>query len=514
MRLLSTITLCSLFAFFGRSVQAGEDYEFHHENVMGTALELRVSTDTFESARGAEARVLAEIDRLSRVFSSYDPASEFRRWETSRHVKTRVSDELFEVLQACDRWRDFSAGAFDPRAEICSRLWSRCMRLERLPTAEEFAEIRVLTSQPAWHLDPTARTAERLSALPLTLNAIAKGYIVERASLAGLGEGREVRGLLLNVGGDLRVSGELPRTMGIANPNDDSESSAPFTTIQVKNRAVATSGSRHRGFRILNRWYSHIVDPRTGSSSNIISSVTVIAERSADADALATAFNILDPSHSIRLADSLPDVACMIVGADGRITRSARWNDYEKTPLLALADEPGKNAGEKPSWGDTFELAVDFEINRPEAEPGRYRRPYVAVWVEDAEGFPVRNLALWVSQTGAGPFQWVPDLRRWFRSDKVRKKTDKREMVLTISRPTRPPGKYSVIWDGKDDNEKPLPPGDYTLLIDAAREHGTYQGIRKTVTIGKEPFAESVTGNVEIKSAEIRFRKKGLTKRD
>ena len=58
----------------------------------------------------------------------------------------------------------------------------------------------------------------------------------------------------------------------------------------------------------------------------MISSVTVIAERSADADALATAFNILDPSYSIRLADSLPNVACMIVGAEGRISRSARWN--------------------------------------------------------------------------------------------------------------------------------------------------------------------------------------------
>ena len=54
-------------------------------------------------------------------------------------------------------------------------------------------------------------------------------------------------------------------------------------------------------------------------------------------------------------------------------------------------------------WGDAFELAVNFEINRPDAG-GRYRRPYVAVWVEDKDGFPVRNLLLWVSQGGAGPF--------------------------------------------------------------------------------------------------------------
>jgi hypothetical protein len=160
------------------------------------------------------------------------------------------------------------------------------------------------------------------------------------------------------------------------------------------------------------------------------------------------------------------------------------------------------------SWGDQYELVVNFEINRPEAEAGRYRRPYVAIWVENKDGFPVRNLTLWVSQGGAGPFQWVPDLKRWYRADQARKLVDKRDMVLTISRPTRPPGKYSVVWDGKDDHGKPVDEGEYTILIDAAREHGTYQSIRKQVTIVSKPFAEELKGNVEIKSASIEYRRK------
>src|ERR1051325_1778113 len=75
----------------------------------------------------------------------------------------------------------------------------------------------------------------------------------------------------------------------------------------------------------------------------------------------------------------------------------------------------------------------------------------------------------------AGPAQWLPDLKRWYSSDQIRKRTDKTDMVDAISRPTRPPGKYTVIWNGKDDHGKPLPRGEYTLCIDAAREHGTYQ---------------------------------------
>ena len=47
-----------------------------------------------------------------------------------------------------------------------------------------------------------------------------------------------------------------------------------------------------------------------------------------------------------------------------------------------------------------------------------------------------------------------------------------------------------------------------TVLIDAAREHGTYQNIRREVTIGGEPFRHDLAGGVELKSASIEYRRK------
>ena len=44
--------------------------------------------------------------------------------------------------------------------------------------------------------------------------------------------------------------------------------------------------------------------------------------------------------------------------------------------------------GKKP-WDSRMELAVDFEISQPDG--GRYHRPYVAVWLEDATGKEVRT---------------------------------------------------------------------------------------------------------------------------
>jgi FAD:protein FMN transferase len=522
----------SLGVGVARSYGGDTEYVFHHENVMGTSLELRVRAETPEGARWAEDRVLGEIDRLSAVFSSYDPQSEFSGWQTTTRRPTLVSSELFEVLQASDKWRMATAGAFNPRVELLTRLWSSCAKQNRRPTADEIAKARELMRQPAWRLDPATGAAEHLSTCPLSLNSIAKGYIIGKACEAALDRTRGIRGLVLNVGGDVRVCGERSCTIAIAAPQAHSETSEPLTYIEVRNRSVATSGNYQRGFRIGDHWFSHIFDPRSGIPVEQVVSATVIAENAADANALATTFNVLSVEESLRLAKTLRNIECKLVTSDGCMFESDGWRGHERPPVPALAfagrDDPRaddkasarvdvpKGAEAKPnagsSWRKDFEVVVNFEINGPEgANMRRYRRPYVAVWVENKDGFPVRTLSLWVQNTGKGP-RWIPDLRGWYRSDKARRMMDESDLVVTVSRATRQPGKYSVNWDGTDDHGKPLESGEYTIFIEAAREHGTYQSIRKQVTLSDKPFVEELKGNVEIKSASIEYRRKSSAK--
>ena len=58
---------------------------FHHENVLGTSQELRVRSSVEGAAARAETVVLAEVDRLGKVFSTYTPDSEFSRWHQTDH---------------------------------------------------------------------------------------------------------------------------------------------------------------------------------------------------------------------------------------------------------------------------------------------------------------------------------------------------------------------------------------------------------------------------------------------
>ena len=240
----------------------------------------------------------------------------------------------------------------------------------------------------AWRLDSVLRTAERLSDCPISLNGIAKGYIVERACDAAMAEVPGVAGVMLNVGGDLRTRGAIDGTIGVAAPWADSESSEPLCTIAIRDRSVATSGSSQRGFRIGGRWYSHIFDPRTGRPVERVAAATVIAERSVDADAFAKACNVLEPEESLRLAraiarDRVPDrregraddaerwVGALRAAAAGWLASAESRRPPIPSPSGETADARRRSADETTPWNQDFELVVNFEINRPEAE----RRP-------------------------------------------------------------------------------------------------------------------------------------------
>jgi hypothetical protein len=340
-------------------------------------------------------------------------------------------------------------------------------------------------------------TATRLSAAPLSLNAIATGYIIDRACAAALRPG-EIDSLILNIGGDVRFCGPDKRLAEVADPRG-AENAPPVARLWVRDQAVVTSGGERRGFDILGRHYSHIFDPRTGQPALHVASATVVAPRTIDADALATACCVLPPEQSLRMIDQLPDTACLLLIAEGRQLASREWGKLrlDAGAELAVAQSP---ATARPAFNGGMELKIDFEINNP-GGGGPYRRPYVAVWIENSDGFPVRTLLLWVAGS-----RWVPELRRWYKSDQERRKVDKFDLVSRAGS-TRKPGRYSATWNGLDGDERVCPPGEYTVYIEAAREHGTNQLIRHKVTLGSQPQSHQLAGNIEIKSAQLDYRR-------
>ena len=158
-----------------------------------------------------------------------------------------------------------------------------------------------------------------------------------------------------------------------------------------------------------------------------------------------------------------------------------------------------------PKWDDHFELAVDLEIAPQQGF--RWHRPYVAVWVEDSAGKPVRTLSAWLNTEGRGP-RYIRELRRWFSMERDQQDTGGPDLIATVSSATRNAGQYSVTWNGRDDRGNVVEQGTYRVFIEAAREHGSYQLMQQDLTLTTKPVAADLPGNEEIGRARVEYRRR------
>jgi thiamine biosynthesis lipoprotein ApbE len=69
-------------------------------------------------------QVLAHIDRLGHIVSTYDPQSEVVRWMAGERA-ANVSPELYELLLLCDQYEQQTNGAFNPRVGAVMTLWKK-----------------------------------------------------------------------------------------------------------------------------------------------------------------------------------------------------------------------------------------------------------------------------------------------------------------------------------------------------------------------------------------------------
>ena len=102
--------------------------------------------------------------------------------------------------------------------------------------------------------------------------------------------------------------------------------------------------------------------------------------------------------ESRKLASGMPGVEYLLVQKDGSRVVSTGWR---KLATRALAAPPAPYTPQAAgAWNPAFELAISLELAHFDSP---VRRPYVAVWIEDKDRFPVRTLALWFQKA-----RWLP----------------------------------------------------------------------------------------------------------
>jgi len=437
-----------------------ETYRFHFDHVLGTSLDLAVVARDEASALMAVTAARREVERLEPILSAWRADSELAA--LNRDGAVVASADLRAVLAQCEAWREATGGAFDCRVGgPLARL-----RAGDAPGAEAAGPAMRQAMRQAIVLRADG-TVARGARQTLTVDGLAKGYVIDRALGAARRSSPTVQGLLVDIGGDLRCWGRAPSAegwrVGVADCGA-ADNVVPARRLRLSDQALAVSGRGQRDLSVDGGSAAETLDPATGRPVAGVRSAAVVAPDAACADALATAFMVMPPPAALALAERTPGVETRIVAADGTEHRSSGWARLE-APMLIRASYAGSAVAVAAKG---LSLDVGYTVPKLDAEP--YHAPYVVMWITDANRQMVRTLLV----LGNKP-KWAPENYVWWR----RYGRLAPQVVDTVGRPTRLPGRYALHWDGKDEAGKPVAPGRYILHIESAREKGghTYQTI-------------------------------------
>jgi thiamine biosynthesis lipoprotein len=168
----------------------------------------------------------------------------------------------------------------------------------------------------------------------IDFNAIAKGYSVD--VISHFLSNNNIANYLVEVGGEIRssginIDGNKNWRVGLDTPRFDGLQKDLYKIFDLKDRSMATSGV-YRKFKIdsLGNKYAHIINPKTGySSTTNILSVTVISENCIEADAYATALQLMSIDEITILANKNSDISIFIIYYDdNNEMKDASFNNF------------------------------------------------------------------------------------------------------------------------------------------------------------------------------------------
>lgn len=478
--------------------------------MLGTSLDVRWIAGPWPAFGAPVQRaVLEEVERLDRLFSTFRDDSELSRLLAARGEWTPVSEELAALLETSARWRLRTGAAFDPAWEARLGAWAQGTEPNAVPGS-------------LWEVGrgPHAGAAARiLTDRPLSFNAIAKGTIIDRACEAGV-RANGNRDVTVDIGGDIRHLGGHDVAVGVVDSRRDAENAPPLETVRICNQGLATSGGFRRGVNIDGRWRSHLIDPRTGQPAEHVASASVIAPDAETADVLATAFCVLDPDESLALADGLSGVGCLLVLEDGERVCNDVWDRHRTRsspsarPIgrrdlltrvfaggLFLGGTRTRSRPPRTQWDESFELLITFEFGDPGGGMPS-RRPFVVAYIDDADANPVRTVGLWALKA-----PWIRELGRWMRGERARRAAHGGDLVLSAA-PTRSPGRYRVLWDGKDDQGAWVEQGQYFVCLETIRQGSSSYFTRQPFTFESTPFQGEMDDYGAFRDIQLDYRQR------
>ena len=214
----------------------------------------------------------------------------------------------FNIAQKAARISD---GYFDPTISPIVAAWGFSYKAGDTLTPQLIDSLRALVDYRKIRIE-NGKVVKENPNIQLDFNAIAQGYTSDL--IAQFLESRGIKNYLVDTGGEIMTRGQKPNhqpwIVGIEKPAADIDADRIVQTrIKLKDKGLVTSGSTRKYVERNGKRYSHCIDPKTGYPvEHQVLSVTVMAENSVWADALASIGMVMGMEKSLALFQGLDDV--------------------------------------------------------------------------------------------------------------------------------------------------------------------------------------------------------------
>jgi thiamine biosynthesis lipoprotein len=284
-----------------------------------------------KDADWAEERInaaIAEISRIEKLLTTFSADSQTNLINRNAGLMpVKVDAEVFNLIERSIKISELTQGAFDiSYGAIDKSLWNFDTNMKQLPDAETARKSVSLINYKNIVLDAANTTVFfKKKGMRIGFGGIGKGYAADRAKYILQTQG--VSSGIVNAAGDLVTWGEQPGgkpwTIAIADPN---QKLPHFSTMNISNMAIATSGDYEKYIMIGGKRYSHTIDPKTGLPVSGIKSVTVMSPSAELADAMATPITVMGVKAGLHLVNQLNQLACVIIDDHERLFTSHNIN--------------------------------------------------------------------------------------------------------------------------------------------------------------------------------------------
>jgi FAD:protein FMN transferase len=298
-----------------------------------------------------EQGIIAQLERVEQSMSTWRDSSEISQFNAAAVGQWfELSADFNTVLAASLDIGSASDGAFDVSVAPLVDLWGfgparKVASSYQPPPDRAIKNTLAQTGQQYLNLDRVSLRARKQRELALDFSSIAKGYGVDVVADWLLSQ--QLQNFLVEVGGELRLSGNSPRgdAWRVAIEQPGLASSGVAQAIGVSDVAVATSGDYRNYFEHEGVRYSHTIDPRTGRpvTHNLVS-VTVLHASAMMADGWATALSVMGAQEGARVASEYQLAVYFIERSEAGFTTS-----YSEAfePYLAGSDKVGSNGSKR-----------------------------------------------------------------------------------------------------------------------------------------------------------------------